>query len=328
MKKIIFCFAIIFVSIVSCTDKSLSTLDITVSDAPDGSKVSIYEDRRGQKLIDTIAIENGKAIYSEKADSSLIRFVGVGDRNLLPIVMEQGNIGINFGDIVSITGSPLNQSNAELIQAITIAPDSTTSLVKEYIIANKDNVFGIYYLNRYVPSYSIAELKEILAVFPTKYDNNETLNQVKQYIQKQEATAIGQKFIELKGINPVGQEIVLSDYVGKNKVVLIDFWASWCGPCRKDMPYLVDAYTKYKDKGFEIVGVSLDKTQEDWLKGISELNITWPQMSDLKYWDSDLSKSYGVRSIPYAVLLDQDGNIAYKKVKGKDLEAKIQELLK
>ena len=120
----------------------------------------------------------------------------------------------------------------------------------------------------------------------------------------------------------------LSDYVGKGKVVLIDFWASWCGPCRREMPNLVEAYKQYKDKNFEIVGVSLDRDLEAWKKGIADLNITWPQMSDLKYWDCEGAKLYAVSSIPHTLLVDAEGTIVARGLHGEELQQKIAELLK
>ena len=101
------------------------------------------------------------------------------------------------------------------------------------------------------------------------------------------ATAVGQKFTDFEMQTPEGKTVKLSDYVGKGKVVLVDFWASWCGPCRREMPNLVEAYAKYKNKNFEIVGVSLDQSADAWKEAIKKLNITWPQMSDLKYWNCE-----------------------------------------
>ena len=119
----------------------------------------------------------------------------------------------------------------------------------------------------------------------------------------------------------------MSDYAGKGKVVLVDFWASWCGPCRQEMPNVVKVYNQYKDKGFEIVGVSLDQTEEAWKKGIADLGITWPQMSDLKYWQCEAAAIYGVNAIPHTVLIDKDGTIIERNLRGEKLYERIAELL-
>ena len=107
-----------------------------------------------------------------------------------------------------------------------------------------------------------------------------------------------------------------------------DFWASWCGPCRREMPNLVEAYAKYKNKGFEIVGVSLDQSGEAWKEAIEKLNITWPQMSDLKYWNCEGAQLYAVSSIPHTVLIDGEGTIIARGLHGEELQEKLAEVIK
>ena len=119
-----------------------------------------------------------------------------------------------------------------------------------------------------------------------------------------------------------------SDLRKNKKCVLIDFWASWCPPCRRDMPNLVAAYKKYKNKGFEIVGISLDSKADAWAKGVKDLNITWTQLSDLQGWKNSGAQLYGVNSIPHTVLVDKDGTIIAKNLHGEEIDAKLQEILK
>ena len=140
--------------------------------------------------------------------------------------------------------------------------------------------------------------------------------------------AVGNKFTDFVMTDTKGEVKKLSDYVGKGKYVLIDFWASWCPPCRKEMPNLAAAYKQYKNKGFEIVGISLDSDKVAWEKGIKDLGITWPQLSDLKGWKNEGAALYGVNSIPHVVLTDKDGVIIAKNLRGKDLDKKLEELLK
>ena len=139
------------------------------------------------------------------------------------------------------------------------------------------------------------------------------------------ATAIGQEAPDIVLDSPEGKEIALSSFRGK--VVLIDFWASWCGPCRKEMPNVVKAYAKFKNKGFEIFGVSLDQDKGRWEEAIAKDGITWPQVSDLKQWGSSVVRQYNIQGIPYTVLLDREGKIVAKNLRGAELEEKLASIL-
>ena len=121
-----------------------------------------------------------------------------------------------------------------------------------------------------------------------------------------------------------GKEVSLSSY--KGKYVLVDFWASWCGPCRGENPAVVAAYQKYKDKGFDILGVSLDSNKDKWKQAVEKDNLTWTHVSDLKGWQSDVAHKYGVTSIPFNVLLDKDGKIVAKALRGAALEAELAKI--
>ncbi len=159
-----------------------------------------------------------------------------------------------------------------------------------------------------------------------KYANDKNVVLFHEVVQKMLAASVGQEAPDIKALTPDGKELSLSQF--KGKYVLIDFWASWCGPCRKEMPNVVQAYAKYKNKGFEIFGVSLDKDKGAWEEAIKKDGITWPQVSDLKYWDSEAAKMYGVQGIPYTLLLDKEGKIIAKNLRGEELEAKLAELFK
>jgi thiol-disulfide isomerase/thioredoxin len=114
--------------------------------------------------------------------------------------------------------------------------------------------------------------------------------------------------------------------VGKSKYVLVDFWASWCGPCRAEMPYVVEAYQKYHDKGLEVIGVSFDNDKDAWVAAIGSLKMPWPQMSDLKGWESAAAGAYNIQSIPANVLIDEQGKIVAKNLRGEDLLDKMARL--
>ncbi len=144
-------------------------------------------------------------------------------------------------------------------------------------------------------------------------------------VDKMKTLAIGQKAPEISLANPEGQVVPLSSLRGK--YVLVDFWAKWCGPCRKENPNIVRAYNAYKDKGFTVYGVSLDRSKEDWLQGIREDGLTWTHVSDLKFWQSEAAKTYNITAIPFSLLLDPDGVIIAKNLRGQALDDKLEEVL-
>lgn len=136
--------------------------------------------------------------------------------------------------------------------------------------------------------------------------------------------AVGQPAPEISLPNPEGQVVTLSSM--KGKYVLVDFWAKWCGPCRAENPNVVKAFNKYKDKGFTVFGVSLDRSKEDWMKAIKDDGLTWTHVSDLKYWQSEAAKTYNVTGIPFSLLLDPKGVIIAKNLRGAALDSKLAEI--
>ena len=145
-----------------------------------------------------------------------------------------------------------------------------------------------------------------------------------KYVEGMRLTAVGQPAPEIALPNPEGKVVTLSSM--KGKYVLVDFWAKWCGPCRQENPNVVSAYQKYKDKGFTVFGVSLDRNREDWLQAIQQDNLTWTHVSDLKYWQSEAAKTYNITGIPFSLLLDPNGVIIAKNLRGAALHQKLAEI--
>ncbi len=194
----------------------------------------------------------------------------------------------------------------------------------DYAMENNKSVVSAFviYLNSY--SYDETQLETVLNNFSPEVKNSEYAKTLQEKINIMKKVAIGKKATDFTMNNTEGKPVALSSLYGK--YLLIDFWAAWCSPCRAENPNLVATYNKYKAKGFEILGVSFDKTKKDWLKAIKDDHLTWLQVSDLKGWGNEAGKLYGIGSIPSNVLLDPDGIIIAKGLRGDDLNNKLKEI--
>lgn len=195
-----------------------------------------------------------------------------------------------------------------------------------FIKENPSSLVAAYVLYRDF-SYRLSpeEIRQNLQLLDPKLSNTPYVVVLKDLVNVLTSVGIGNKAPDFEGLTPEGKSIKLSDHFGK--YLLLDFWASWCGPCRRENPNLVKAYQKYHDKGFEIFAVSLDKNKEAWLKGIKDDNLSWTHVSDLAFWNSAAAKLYGVRAIPANVLIDPNGVIVGRNLRGEDLDKKLEELL-
>jgi peroxiredoxin len=175
------------------------------------------------------------------------------------------------------------------------------------------------------PDY--AEVYPLFAKLSPEVQNSDAGKTYLQYLNNIKAVSIGATAPEFTQNDPEGKPVSLASFRGK--YVLIDFWASWCGPCRAENPNVVKAYNNYKDKNFTILGVSLDQpnAKDKWLKAISDDNLTWTQVSDLAFWDNAVAKQYAIRSIPQNFLIDPQGKIIAKNLRGEELNKKLSELI-
>jgi len=195
-----------------------------------------------------------------------------------------------------------------------------------FISDNPASVVSAYIAVRNAYVYDLDRLKEIVSGFDASIKESSYVKILSDRIEKLEKTAIGKKAADFTQNDPNGNPISLSDL--KGQYVLIDFWASWCSPCRAENPNVVNAYNKYHDKGFTILGVSLDQDKAKWLRAIEDDGLVWSHVSDLKGWRNEVSNDYGIMSIPANLLLDKEGVIIGKNLRGEDLQNKLQEIFK
>jgi len=317
--------------------------------------------------IDSAKVENGKFVFNGIAkELPVIQFVTINESSgPITFIAEKGKIEMKIDSTLNtatIKGTTLNDQYQQFIKdqanvfkrndsiqaqfsdaqkSGDITPEKFQEFEKsnKQLVGDMENVIynfvkpiittpageyifvdNLFYLNE-------NQQKELISLATPDFQQLKGIQKIKKRIETKEATAVGKQFTDVKGFNLDGKEVSLSDYAGKGKVVLVDFWASWCGPCRQSMPDMVKIYQKYKNKGFEIVGISLDGKKDDWEKATKDLNITWPQFSNLKGWDEDCAVAYGVDAIPHTVLIDKDGKIIERKIYEETLDFKLQELL-
>jgi thiol-disulfide isomerase/thioredoxin len=194
---------------------------------------------------------------------------------------------------------------------------------------NIDNEFG-YFLLTYYPEELIDNntRAKLIKELPAEMRQRTAIKQMEQAINAAAKTAEGATIKDFTQKTPDGTEISLMDEVKKYKVTVIDFWASWCGPCRQEMPFMMQMYDKHQSKGLGIIGISLDNDKDAWVKGTEALGFTWPQMSDLKGWENEIAQHFQVTSIPHTIVVDQKGTILRRGLRGEELEAFVAEQLK
>jgi thiol-disulfide isomerase/thioredoxin len=221
--------------------------------------------------------------------------------------------------------SPKIDSILPLLQAqYSIRDGQKKELIRNFIKNNSSSLACLVFIDNLEMDNEFSIYDQMDKGLYPKFGKNLFVKDFHTKVEAERVTSEGSIAPEISLADSTGKIIKLSTLRGK--VVLIDFWASWCGPCRKDNPHNVELYKKYNSKGFEIYGVSLDRDREKWLEAIKKDGLTWTHVSDLQYWKSEGAKTYGINAIPATVLLDRDGKIIAKKLRGPSLDEKLKEI--
>jgi peroxiredoxin len=291
----------------------------------------VYLQRYENKMffvIDSATVSGGQFAFSKKLE--VPELYGITDQpgelsTLFVFVDDKTNLVVRYdtargGRNSTISGSPAADRYKAYQQ------NSRNLNIEAFIKEDPASIVSAWVLYRYYsPSLPPEDIERYTNLLDKSLENTQYVKLLRELPATLRSTALGTKAPDIALPNPEGKTVRLSDHFGK--YILVDFWAAWCGPCRRENPNVVRVFNKYKEKGFTVFGVSLDSKKEAWIKAIQQDGLNWPQVSDLKFWDSGPAKQYGIRGIPGNVLLDRSGKIIARNLRGEDLEKKLAELL-
>ena len=362
-KRLIHAASVAAILLAGCSSGHSYKVTGTVEGAADGDTVLLQASTdNGLTPIDTAFIRNSKFTFTGEQDSAVNRYITYAkgrQQFLADFFLENGNIQVQLGKNCKVAGTSnndgyqtfidqMNQSvkgqrelytslqrqglteneRQDLLDKINAKETERQAILAQSIHDNIQNAVGLHLLSNFNFMLDPEQLAPLLEELPAQYRDRESIAELAQYVEATKKTAAGQKFTDFSMQDPEGNTVKLSDFIAKDKYTAIDFWASWCGPCRQEIPELAKVHEKYKGKGFGIVGVSLDREKEDWVNAIQEMKMDWAHMSDLKFWECEGARLYAVRSIPHLVLVAQDGTIVERGLQAKELDEKLAELLK
>ena len=359
MKKVFLLTAFVLAAV-----PSMAQVQYAVSGTlADNGKLVYLIDELTEQKIDSTVVANGKFSFTGTADKDALLAVRARSSSWTTEFFNDGTpVSINLNDS-TLKGSQQNERltriNYEMEQprkrlAAKVAnltreemearaselSDEMNKMIKEQttIACNtfKDDrnslipvaFAGYYFYENGVEAYD-ALMKQgvVFANHPYLKKMRDEVEEMTKPKDGEKRAFIGKQYTDLEMADPDGKMHKLSELVGEGKYVLVDFWASWCGPCRAEMPNVVEAYNLYHAKGFEVVGVSFDQKKEAWVKAIGQLKMPWLQISDLKGWQCAASPIYKIDAIPDNILIDPEGKIIDRGLRGKELHTRLEKLL-
>jgi peroxiredoxin len=314
--------------------------------------------------LDEPVLSQLRVVYAKSSDTSKVQMINYA-RDIFSVYLEEGKISVIANDSIgnsTVTGSGTHLDYIDLRKKVAAYDPAFKALNEAYMVARKakdtpamdklelsmdsldnivkENIYrpyltspvnktavAIYALNQYA-GYAIeaSKTEPLYNQLPENIRNLPSAKMMKDRIDKAKKTDIGQYAIPFSQKDTAGIEVSLSSF--KGKYVLIDFWASWCGPCRQENPNVVNAFQKYKENDFTVLGISLDQpnAKDKWLKAIYDDQLTWTHLSDLKFWNNEVAKAYGIQAIPQNYLLDKEGKIIGKNLRGEALQTTLKDL--
>jgi thiol-disulfide isomerase/thioredoxin len=366
MKKLLY-LALITLVIASCTSQPAKdtsySINVNLKGVEDGT-IYLTQRKNGEWLKLDSADVSAAINFNGNIDFPEMYYLSIKDkRGNIPVFVDAAKIIVD-GHIdsvrqVKITGSPAQDELAEFSEQTKVFDDQLQKIYKDYRVAYEEkneelknqlekkmetlNEGKIDFTFEYVLEHNASVVSAFLALqnnyyfeldqldsitsgFDPSIDQSTYVQELKARVEVLQSVAIGKPYIDFTMNNTEGVAVEFSSLLS-DKYILVDFWASWCGPCRRENPNVVAVFNDYKNKGFDVIGISLDKDKDKWLEAIESDKLTWSHVSDLKYWSNSAAKLYGVNSIPHSILLDKDGVIIAKNLRAEELRAKITELL-
>jgi thiol-disulfide isomerase/thioredoxin len=278
----------------------------------------------------TLGVNNGHfQVKGEKDDQTVFMLLDRGSNLMSYFIVDSKGTEVTLNMITDeTTGSLINQQLSEVAKEMGQA---TTESMQEQVWhkalkEHSNDAIGALAFSELMYSMGYDELKQLIDS-GAGFLQHPLGSKAESMLAALAKRANGLMFTDLEMGDPDGDVASLSQWAGQGKYVLVDFWASWCGPCRREMPNLVACYKKYGGSNFEIVGVSFDKDRKAWVNAIKQLGLTWPQISDLKGWQCAAADIYGINSIPSNIMLNPKGEIIASDLRGEALGAKLKEVL-
>lgn len=295
--------------------EGVNTMYLTVEDAEGSIKMLV----ENSKYSVTGSLDNPRITTNSKAQTDLNEY-----NDLLRPLTEKMNEMVTE---LRKGPDPANPARSDsLREAYYALYEKQDALDSTYIADNPASFATVLALRNTFYMLDVEQLDAALSRLEAPLQQLEEYSYMHGKLERMKAVAIGKKYTDFGLDTPEGELLKVSD-VHQGNVLLIDFWASWCGPCRRANPEVVEIYKEYHEQGFNILGVSLDRDSASWVKAIADDQLTWSHISDLKYWNSEGAELYGVPAIPHTVLIDRDGIITAKNLHGDELREAIESLL-
>lgn len=325
MKKLIIVFALFFgINQIHAQESNLQ-LKGTVADTV---AQYVYLQKFHNKMfttIDSVKVTDGNFSFKTKVKLPELYGLSVNTANIpLYIFLEKTPITVKLSPVKNYSTSVVEGSaSQDLFDTYKKTKDVEIS---KFITEHPTSLVSAYVLYRNW-SYRLSpeQITQNIALLDKSLASSTYVKELKELVTVLNGLAVGKKAPDFVSKDPNGKSVRLSENL--KGYTLIDFWASWCAPCRKENPNIVTAYKEFHDKGFNIVGISLDKKKENWVKGINDDHLDWLQVSELIYWNSEIAKLYGVRAIPANYLVDSKGIIVARNLRGEELQTTLKTLL-